>query len=119
MSIEGIDPNFREPIERLLCTFPVLKMGPSGGLIFGTVIVTTLLFSFPTTLADPFLGPPGGPIFGTIFDPNFAGRGFFPLDECSCGRCAFRAAAFAHQHGRDLAGISLLWTAWDGIEIAD
>ena len=65
MSIEGIDPNFREPIERLLCTFPVLKMGPSGGLIFGTVIVTTLLFSFPTTLADPFLGPPGGPIFGT------------------------------------------------------
>ena len=119
MSIEGIDPNFGEPIERLLCTFPVLKMGPSGGLIFGTVIVTTLLFSFPTTLADPFLGPPGGPIFGTIFDPNFAGRGFFPLDECSCGRCAFRAAAFAHQHGRDLAGISLLWTAWDGIEIAD
>lgn len=55
--------------------------GPKNGTVwrshFGTVIVTTLLFSFPTTLADPFLGPPGGPIFGPSLTPILQAVAFF------------------------------------------
>ena len=114
-----MDPNLGEPTNRILCALGGPKNGTARRSHFWDRILIPFLFSFCTTCAGQFLGPPGGPIFGTVFRPNFAGRGFFPLDQCSYGRCAFRAAAFAHQHGRDLAGISLLWIAWNGIEIAD